>query len=74
MKKITQEDRVVQYISDFGSITSLEAFKDLGITRLSAKIFNLKAEGYIFEDETCACVNRYGDKVHYKKYKIIDKR
>lgn len=74
MKKITQEDRVVQYISDFGSITSLEAFKDLGITRLSAKIFNLKAEGYIFEDETKICVNRYGDKVHYKKYKIIDKR
>ncbi len=74
MKKITQEDRVVQYISDFGSITSLEAFKDLGITRLSAKIFNLKAEGYIFEDETMTCVNRYGDKVHYKKYKIIDKR
>lgn len=38
---ITQQ-RVFKYMNDFGSITSLQAFLDLGETRLSARIYELK--------------------------------
>ena len=48
MARTTQKDRVVAYINEFGSITTWQAYADLGITRLSARIWELKEEGYIF--------------------------
>ena len=38
----SQKERVYEYIEEFGSINTLEAFKDLGVTRLSAVIFELR--------------------------------
>lgn len=35
--KITQKDRILQYIRQFGSISSWEAYKELGITQLRSK-------------------------------------
>lgn len=32
--KPSQKERVMKYIEDFGSISSFEAYKDLGITHL----------------------------------------
>ena len=42
--KITQKDRILKYMRDFGSISSWEAYKELGITQLGARIDNLKKE------------------------------
>lgn len=39
------QTRVFNYIKDFGSITTLQACNDLGETRLSARIFELKDKG-----------------------------
>ena len=36
--KITQKDRILKYIRDFGSISSRDAYTDLGITQLGARI------------------------------------
>lgn len=36
--KTNQKQRIINYIREFGSITSLEAYKDLGITQLGARI------------------------------------
>lgn len=68
---MTQTERVLKYIEDYGSITSLEAFADLGVTRLSAAIFNLRKRGWPITSETEASTNRYGDTVHYARYKLI---
>lgn len=69
-KDVTQEDRVIEYMLVCGSITSLEAFRDLGITRLSAKIFNLKNDYHIeYKWETTK--NRFGDTVKYKRYYLV---
>ena len=70
--KITQEQRVINYIREFGSITSKDAFNDLGITRLSAKIFNLKKMGYEIKDEFEQGKNRYGETTFYKRYYLDD--
>lgn len=67
---MTQTERVLQYIKDYGSITTLEAFRDLGVTRLSAKIFTLRKSGYDIVSETEKSKNRYGDNVSYARYKI----
>ena len=65
---MTQHDRIREYISDWGSITPMEAFRDLGITKLSTRIGEMIAAGEKIKKETEYSVNRYGDKVHYCKY------
>lgn len=70
-KKITAKDRILQYMKDFGSITTWEAFSELGITRLSEYIRQLRLE-YRIEDEWVKKENRYGEKVEFKKYFIVE--
>lgn len=67
---MAQRDMVAKYIHDFGSITSWQAFADLGITRLSARIWELKRDGYFIAKERKETLNRYGKKVFYDKYTI----
>lgn len=65
--KIRLEDRVLQYLKENKSITSLEAIKEFGATRLSAIIYNLRKEHKITTQyETSK--NRYGDSVSYARY------
>ncbi len=70
-KRITMKDRVLKYMKDFGSITSFEAFVDLGCTRLSAYIYQLRRD-FNIQDEWVKTTNRYGDKVEFKKYFIVE--
>lgn len=49
--KVTQCNRIIQYCKDFGSITTLQAFQDLGVTRLASRINDLKKQGYAIESE-----------------------
>lgn len=63
-----QTERIVEYIRRFGSISSREAFNDLGVSRLSARISELKDEGYEFDDKWETSKNRYGDAVSYKRF------
>jgi hypothetical protein len=65
--------RVLNYVNQFGSITTWEAFKDLGCTRLSEYIRQLRQELPI-EDEWVESINRYGEKVQYKRYWIEEKK
>ena len=44
MDKKSQKQKVISYIRKHGSITSVEAFKALGVTRLSAIIYYLKED------------------------------
>ena len=46
---MTQCERIIKYINDFGSISSFEAYTDLGITQLGARLDNLQKEGYVFK-------------------------
>lgn len=44
--KKSQKERIIDYIIQFGSISSWEAYKDLGITQLGARIDQLKKRGF----------------------------
>ena len=44
--KQTQCQKILDYMQSHGSITSLEAFREIGCTRLSGRIFDLKKMGY----------------------------
>lgn len=65
---MNQRKKIVFYIQKFGSISSMEAFQDLGITRLSARIYELRNEGYKFDETYETPKNRFGETVSYKRY------
>ena len=67
-----QKDRILQYMRDFGSITQLEAMKDLGCMRLGARIFDLKREGYAITKVMETSKNRYGEDTSYARYRLVD--
>ena len=68
---MTQNERVIRHLQDFGSITSWESFSEYGITRLSAIIYNLKEMGFLFNDEWITTVNRYAEPTSFKKYILL---
>ena len=45
MRKLSQEDVIARHLEQHGSITSMEAFERYKITRLSGRIFDLRAKG-----------------------------
>lgn len=67
---MAQCEKIVFYIQMFGSISSMEAFRDLGITRLSARIYELRNAGYQFDEEFETSKNRFGESVSYKRYRF----
>lgn len=70
--KITQCERIIRHLRDYGSITTLEAIKEYGILRLASRINDLKRKGFAISSETKSGKNRYGESVHYKVYKLME--
>ena len=70
--KVSQKDRIINYIRQFGSITSWEAYQDLGVMQLGARIDQLQKEGYVFTTEWENKKNRYGENVSFKRYYLAD--
>lgn len=68
---MTQCERVLKYMDDFGTISTMQAFSDLGVTRLASRIHDLKQMGYDIESETRYSKNRYGEKTHYSVYRRV---
>lgn len=71
MNTQTRTDRVLNWLKRHRGITSWEAFQELGITRLSAAIFELRKSGYRILDEWETITNRYGEEVKFKRYFLI---
>ena len=70
--KPTQNERILRYIREYGSITSLEALRDLGVARLASRICDLKRLGYEFKDEFEPCKNRWGENCPVKRYYLCE--
>lgn len=70
MGMMRQKDRILRHLEDQGSITQWEAIRDYGITRLGARIWDLKHDGHNIVAERETSVNRYGDKTAYTRYSL----
>ena len=69
--KVTQQQLILNYIEDFGSITPMEAFADLGITKLATRISEMRKTGMRFKIESVKSKNRYGKTVRFAKYSFL---
>jgi len=67
-EKQTQKKAILNHLKTKGSITSMEAFKKYGATRLSARIFDLRDDGHIITTENQQAKTRFNTHTTYAKY------
>lgn len=64
----TQNERIIDYIQKFGSITQLQALQDLGVMRLASRMSDLKRLGYQVVSKKETVTNRFGEKTPIARY------
>lgn len=67
------KERILKYMEDFGSITTKDAFNELGCTRLSEYIRQIRIERPVYS-KTETGVNRYGEKVHWYRFYLGEEK
>ena len=66
---MTQKERVMKYLKQYGTITPYEAFYNLGITKLATVISDLiNKENKTILKAWDSSLNRYGEKVIFMRY------
>ena len=70
--KMTQQEEILLYLMERGSITRLEAACELHIFELASRIGELKKKGYNISSTRMPAVNKYGRASHFNIYKLED--
>lgn len=68
MRKWNKTQLVIRHLKQKGSITSWDAIRLYGATRLSAIIFNLRDRGYLIDSIWLDGKDRFGNPGRYVKY------
>lgn len=71
-KKLSQCERIVEYMNKYGSITQLQAYVDIGCVRLPSRIHDLKRKGYAIRREMIKVKNREGCQVPIARYSLAE--
>lgn len=66
---MTQKDRVLKYIDDFGSISVAEAINEIGVGCLTKCISNIRKAGIDIITVNVCHKNRYGEPTHHAEYR-----
>lgn len=64
---MNQNQKILNHLKEHKKITSYEAFEKYRITRLSARIHDLREQGYNITSEMI-----YGDEYKYAVYRLED--
>ena len=70
--KSTQCQQILDYMRTFGSITQLDALRDIGCMRLASRISDLRYQGYAIGRRMKTSKNRYGKDVSFAEYYLIE--
>ena len=69
----SQNKRLAKYLRDGGKVNPLMAWQNLGIYRLSARIFDIKELGLNVQSRFIEVLNRFGETTKVKEYWIETK-
>lgn len=69
---MSQNERVLAYMRTHGGITAMDAFSQLHITRLSARIFDLRERGHKIVSDRIKKKNEDGTHIHYERFRVIE--
>lgn len=70
--KISQSERILNYIEENGSITQMEALREFGCMRLASRICDLRKAGFNIVSQSEQAKNRYGENISYSRYRRGD--
>ena len=70
---MNQNARLLSYLEQHGSITSLEAVDNLGILRLSERVREIEKLGIQINHCPVEVPNRFGQTCHITRYVLEDK-
>lgn len=68
--KPSQNERILAYIEEHGSITQEDALKYLGVMRLASRISDLRRRGYHIDSQVERVRNRWGETCRIKRYSL----
>lgn len=70
--KPAQCEKIIAYMQEYGGITQLDAYLDIGCWRLASRIRDLKKRGYAINRKMVKVENRYGESVTVARYSLQD--
>lgn len=65
-----QQQRILRVLENGGQLTSLDAWKNLGIARLASRISELRMMGYKIESFRKETTNKFGEPTHHCVYTL----
>ena len=68
----SQKDRLLEYLKYHGAITQFDAWYMLGISRLGARIWDLKRDGINIKSQLIPVKNRFGEVCRVAQYNLIE--
>jgi hypothetical protein len=71
MAKLTQCDRILRHMMDYGSIDPMEAIREYGCMRLASRISDLRGRGIAIIAERTKGKNRYDEPTSYCVYRLV---
>ena len=75
MRAPTQKELILKYLHEYGTITPMEAFSHLGITKLATRVSEMRRyDGVKFHIEPVTKDGKYGRKITYAKYSLLEEK
>lgn len=72
--KQRQIDRIVAYCDEYGSITQMDALRELGCMRLASRMSDIKRGGVYDVNKIMETGhNKYGEPVRYARYTLEER-
>lgn len=71
---MNQHEMILSYLEEYGSITPMESFMHLGITKLSTRIGEMRRGGLDIRQELETGKNRLGERTHWMRYSLAPEK
>ena len=65
---MTQNEMIFNYMINHGSISALDAFRELGVMRLASRICDLRRQGVDIQKRSESVLNRFGERCNITRY------
>lgn len=67
---MTQHKLIKKYLEENKTITPLQAYNDLGITKLATRISEMRSRGMEIDGEMVSVMNRFGEECRVMRYSL----
>ena len=67
---MSQNDRLLNHLQTKGSINPMEAWSEIGLYRLAARINDLRNAGHQINSQLVTVANRFGEKCKVASYTL----